>query len=114
MEIYDLRVKFFNKVKNDKELLSMLKKIGETHFLVFAPKKYFEYKDFDSDKNKSFKNRFLYFIVNMLRFITDIVYGIESGFRICCIIAYITHRRYQLSGIHHHLCYRCYLQRLNE
>lgn len=62
------------------------------------------------DKHKLFKSIFLHFIIKFLRLVADILYGIESGYKKCCITAYITNRRYFRKRADHVLCYKCYMK----
>ncbi len=55
--------------------------------------------------------RITYFIVRILRGIADLIYGVRSGYPLCCIYAYITDQeRYYIKGIQRSLCRKCYIK----
>lgn len=65
-------------------------------------------------KISSFTSRFLFIIIKFLRLITDILHGIESKYKICCITAYITNNKWVKSGAGHILCYKCFSKSIIE
>jgi len=55
--------------------------------------------------------RFIRFIAQILRGLADLIYGVRSGYPLCCIYAYITYQdRYHIKGIERVLCRKCYMK----
>jgi len=63
------------------------------------------------NENRSLKEKFTRVIVKVLRSIADLVYGVSSGFPMCCILAYIKNKDiYYIPGIERALCSSCYIK----
>ena len=65
------------------------------------------YISYTSDKKGIF-NRIMHFIVIILQKVANIIHGIESGYRMCCIMAYLTGCSFYIPEINQGLCYKCY------
>ncbi len=53
-------------------------------------------------------------IINILNGIADFLHWLESGYKLCCIFAYIRKQKYHIKGIQHALCYKCFKQRIEK
>jgi len=65
-------------------------------------------------KRGNARSRGVHFLVRMLYNIADFIHGIESGFKMCCIVAFLRNKAISIPEIHQGLCYKCYKKLLKS
>lgn len=74
--------------------------------------KFYTYDEGEWDVNKNPFRRIFLYLGHIFRRLSDLCYGIDSGFKICCIGAYILSRTLTIPEIKHGLCHKCYKRML--
>ncbi|KKN90792.1 hypothetical protein LCGC14_0223750 [marine sediment metagenome] len=57
--------------------------------------------------NFDFTSKSIHFIVKFMKNIMDFIHGIESGYRLCCIISYLRGKAKFIRPTHQYFCYKC-------
>ncbi len=58
--------------------------------------------------NFSLKSKWIHFFVKRLKDIIDFIHGIESEYKLCCVVSFICGRAWLIKEKHQYFCYKCY------
>lgn len=75
---------------------------------IIKNNKYYDYSEIKWNLSKNPIPRIFHYLGRIFRGLMDICFGISSGYKLCCIRAFITNRKYQIDELQQILCYKCY------
>ena len=65
-------------------------------------------------KRSGFWSWFIHTIVRSLQNIANLLHGLESRYKVCCITAFLRSQSFNIDGIQQSLCYKCYKKMLKK
>jgi len=80
----------------------------------FTPSRIYNNSTIKMSGHVGFWSWFIHTIVRSLHNIADLLHGIESGYKICCITAFLRQQSFYIDGIQQSLCYKCYKKLLKS
>jgi hypothetical protein len=63
--------------------------------------------------NFDLTSKSIHFCVKFLKNVIDFIHGIESGFKLCCIISYLRGKAVFIRPNHQYYCYKC-MNKINK